>query len=69
MVGPLELAGRHGVEAVLAERLDTLFEAGELPDLKQLRDEFAPRQTLCPEVVVQMPPVSVYDELLDEVAA
>jgi hypothetical protein len=69
MVGLLELAGRHGVEAVLAERLDALFEAGELPDLKQLRDEFAPRQTLCPEVIVQMPPVAVYDALLHKVAA
>ncbi|MGF6963304.1 hypothetical protein OKW43_000309 [Paraburkholderia sp. WC7.3g] len=56
-------------EALLAERLDVLLEAGELPDLKQLRDEFAPRQALCPEVVVEMPPVAVYDELLDKVAA
>jgi hypothetical protein len=69
IVGLLELAGHHGVEALLAERLDVLLEAGELPDLKQLRDEFAPRQALCPEVVVEMPPVAVYDELLDKVAA
>jgi hypothetical protein len=54
---------------LLAERLDALLEAGELPDLKQLRDEFAPRQARCPEVVVEMPPVAVYDELLDKVAA
>jgi hypothetical protein len=69
IVGLLELAGHHGVEALLAERLDALLEAGKLPDLKQLRDEFAPRQALCPEVVVEMPPVAVYDELLDKVAA
>jgi hypothetical protein len=69
IVGLLELAGHHGVEALLAERLDALLETGELPDLKQLRDEFAPRQALCPEVVVKMPPVAVYDELLDKVAA
>ncbi|MEZ2355063.1 IS21 family transposase, partial [Caballeronia sp. RCC_10] len=69
IVGLLELAGHHGVEALLAERLDALLEAGELPDLKQLRDEFAPRQARCPEVVVEMPPVAVYDELLDKVAA
>jgi hypothetical protein len=68
-VGLLELAGHHGVEALLAERLDAFLETGELPDLKQLRDEFAPRQALCPEVVVKMPPVAVYDELLDKVAA
>jgi hypothetical protein len=69
MVGLLELAGHHGVEAVLAERLEALLAAGDLPDLKQLRDEFAPRQALCPEVVVDMPPVAIYDELLDQVAA
>ena len=32
-----------GIEAVLAERLDTLCAANELPGLKSLRDEFAPR--------------------------
>lgn len=69
MVGLLELAGHHGVEAVLAERLEALLAAGELPDLKLLRDEFAPRQALCPEVVIDMPPVAIYDELLDQVAA
>jgi hypothetical protein len=69
MVGLLELAGHHGVEAVLAERLEALLAAGDLPDLKQLRDEFAPRQALCPEVVVEIPPVAIYDELLDQVAA
>jgi hypothetical protein len=69
MVGLLELAGHRGVEAVLAERLEALLAAGELPDLKLLRDEFAPRQALCPEVMVDMPPVAIYDELLDQVAA
>ena len=54
---------------MLAERLEALLAAGDLPDLKQLRDEFAPRQTLCSEVVVDMPPVAIYDELLDQVAA
>ena len=42
MVGLLELAGHHGVEALLAQRLDALLVVGELPDLNQLRDEFAP---------------------------
>jgi hypothetical protein len=69
IVGLLELAGHHGVEALLAERLEALLEAGALPDLEQLRDEFAPRQAMCPEVMVNMPPVAVYDELLDKVAA
>jgi len=69
MVGLLELAGLHGVEAVLAGQLDALLEAGKLPDLKALREQYAPRETLCPEVEVRMPPVAVYDELLEEVAA
>ncbi|MFM0341168.1 Na+/H+ antiporter [Paraburkholderia fungorum] len=42
MVGLLELAGNHGVEAQLALRLDALLELGELPDLKALFDEFLP---------------------------
>lgn len=69
MVGLLELAGLHGVEAVLARQLDALLEVGKLPDLKALREQYAPRETLCPEVEVQMPPVAVYDELLEKVAA
>jgi hypothetical protein len=66
MVGLLELAGNHGVEAQLAERLDALLELGELPDLKALFDEFAPRQAECPVVVVEMPSAALYDTLLDE---
>jgi hypothetical protein len=69
MVGLLELAGLHGVEVVLAGELDVLLEAGKLPDLKALREQYAPREASCPEVEVQMPPVAVYDELLEEVAA
>lgn len=66
MVGLLELAAHHGVEAVLAERLDTLLAIGALPDLERLRYEFAPRQAQCPEVVVNMPPAALYDTLLGE---
>jgi hypothetical protein len=41
-----------------------------LPDLKALREEFAPRQVDCPVVNVEIPPVSSYDDLLGkEVAA
>jgi hypothetical protein len=65
IVGLLELAANHGVEAVLADRLDALLAADELPDLAKLRDEFAPRQAQCPEVVVEMPPAALYDTLLD----
>ncbi|MGF6918801.1 hypothetical protein OKW28_002974 [Paraburkholderia sp. 40] len=66
MVGLLELAANHGVEAVLAERLEALLIAGELPDLKQLQHEFAPRQAQCPDVAVDMPPAALYDTLIGE---
>ena len=66
MVGMLELAGKEGIEAILAERLDALCTADQLPDLNVLREEFAPRDQLCPTVRVDMPPASTYDALLDE---
>ena len=66
MVGLLELAGNHGVEAQLADRLNALLERGELPDLTTLFDEFAPRQAECPVVVVEMPDAAIYDTLLAE---
>ncbi|CAB3774669.1 hypothetical protein LMG29542_08047 [Paraburkholderia humisilvae] len=43
-----------------------MLELGELPDLKALFDEFAPRQAECPVVVVDMPCAALYDTLLDE---
>ena len=64
IVGLLELAALDGVEAVLAARLNTLLVDGKLPDLKALREEFAPRHADCPVVSVEMPPVSSYDDLL-----
>jgi hypothetical protein len=69
MVGLLELAANHGVEAVLAERLEALLAAGELPDLEQLQNEFAPRQAQCPDVAVDMPTAALYDTLLGEEAS
>jgi hypothetical protein len=38
--------------------------AGELPDVKRLREEFAPHETKVPQVTVEIPPVSRYDALL-----
>lgn len=70
MVGVLELAALDGVEAVLAARLNALLVDGKLPELKALREEFAPRQAERPVVSVEMPASSCYDELLGtEVAA
>jgi hypothetical protein len=64
IVALLEMAARDGVEGALAERLDALLVAGELPDVKRLREEFAPRKAELPQVTVEIPAVSVYDALL-----
>jgi len=61
--------------AVLAQRLDALLVAGVLPDVKRLREEFAPRKAELPHVTVEIPSASRYDALLpseqaqEEVAA
>lgn len=64
IVALLEMAARDGVEGVLAQRLDALLVAGELPDVKRLREEFAPRKAELPQVTVEIPAASVYDALL-----
>lgn len=64
IVALLEMAARDGVEGRLAERLDALRLAGELPDVKRLREEFAPRQTEVPQITIEIPPASRYDALL-----
>jgi hypothetical protein len=69
IVALLEMAARDGVEGVLADRLDALRLAGELPDVKRLREEFAPRKALMPQLTVVLPPVACYDALLQEVMA
>ena len=64
IVALLEMAARDGVEGVLAERLQALLAAGELPDVKRLREEFAPRKVELPLITVEMPMAKVYDALL-----
>lgn len=64
IVALLEMAARDGVESVLAERLEALLLAGELPDVQRLRAEFAPRQAQLPQITVEIPAASVYDALL-----
>jgi hypothetical protein len=64
IVALLQMAADDGIEGVLAERLEVLLAAGELPDLKRLREEFAPRVTDPPQVTIEMPAASVYDALL-----
>jgi hypothetical protein len=64
MVALLEMAAYDGVEAVLGERLEALLVAGELPDVKTLREEFVPRKAELPQITVVIPATSVYDALL-----
>lgn len=64
IVALLEMAARDGVEGVLAQRLEALLSTGELPDVKRLREEFAPRTSEVPHVTVEIPPLSGYDALL-----
>ena len=64
VVAFLRMAALDGVETVLARRLEELLEAGELPDLAQLRVEFAPCKAEVPAVTVEMPAPDAYDALL-----
>jgi len=65
MVELLDLANRANVVAELASVLAALQVRDELPDIDVLRERFAPRSSTMPDVQVQLPPPSVYDELLD----
>ena len=65
MVDLLDLADRVNVVVELAGALSASHERGELPDIDELRQRFAPRQTLMPTVQVVLPSTTVYDELLE----
>jgi hypothetical protein len=64
IVALLEMAARDGVEGILAQRLEALLLAGELPDVKRLREELAPSKVELPQVTIEIPAASVYDLLL-----
>jgi len=78
MVGLLALAHERACEAELAEAIAAELDAGRLPDLDRLRERFLPDAATIPNVVVELAPLSLYDELatvntpasiLEEVAA
>jgi hypothetical protein len=64
MVGLLDLAASHGCEAALAAELAQLEQRGELPDLDDLKARFAPRLATVPDVAVELPTLTQYDELM-----
>ncbi|MFM2045777.1 MAG: hypothetical protein RLY86_4353 [Pseudomonadota bacterium] len=62
-VGLLALAHEQGCEAELAHALEAELAADRLPDLEALRDRFQSTATPIADVVVDLVPLSVYDEL------
>ena len=63
MVGLLALAA-DGHEAQLAVELEQLIELDQLPDLHALTSLLAPPKADVPDVVVQLPALAGYDELI-----
>ncbi len=65
MVGLLDLAANHACETALAARLDAILDAHGLPDLAELKAEFAVKTpTILAEVVIPPPDLAGYDTLL-----
>ena len=64
MVGLLALAA-DGHEAQLADELEQLIELDQLPDLHALTHLLAPPTSEVPDVVVQLPTLAGYDELIE----
>ena len=67
-VGLLVLAHESACEVALAAALDSLLDAGCLPDLGELRRRFVPHGQGSPSVRVVLPPPRAYDALLPELA-
>ena len=63
MVGLLALAHDRACEADLAQAIDADLDTGVLPDLDRLCDRFKPDRAAIPDVVVELVPLSAYDEL------
>jgi hypothetical protein len=64
MVGLLDLAATGACEAELADRLDAILDAGQLPDLVALKDAFAPKTPQVVDVTIPAPDLAAYNHLL-----
>lgn len=64
MVGLLDLAANGACEVQLAQVLGDLLQAGTLPELEGLEEQFAPKDTPVPEVKVALPALAEYDCLM-----
>ena len=63
MVELLALAHERACEAELGAAIEAALEAGRLPDLIALREQFRPETGTVPDVVVELGPLALYDEL------
>jgi hypothetical protein len=59
----LALAHERACEAELAQLIEEELDAGGMPDLDSLRRRFAPDPAAIPQVVVELAPLALYDEL------
>ena len=64
MVGLLALAHDRACEAELAIALQTILDAGEVPDLAALQQRFMPASMAVPDVTITIPAAIAYDALL-----
>jgi hypothetical protein len=63
MVELLALAHERGCEADLGAAIEADLEAGRLPDLAALREQLRPATAAVLDVVVELVPLALYDEL------
>lgn len=64
LVELLALAHDRGCEVQLAEHLDELLDAGELPQIATLRERFAPDPGRLPHIEVRLGSLADYEELI-----
>jgi hypothetical protein len=63
MVGLLMLAHEQACEGELADHITRELDAGRLPDLKTMREHFAPTVGAVPEITVALASLASYDEI------
>jgi hypothetical protein len=63
VVGLLALAHDRACEAELAAAIDGELDAGRLPDLDTLGRRFAPNPAAVPDIIIELAPLHLYDEL------
>lgn len=64
MVELLALAHDRACESELADALSICLDAGQLPDMAELRGQFSPDPATLPVVTVQLASLSTYEDLL-----